>query len=172
MPPWTVNATESSQYHGVPADNPSYRYDRERGRFRTDSGDFLTDAAKVVGVAPVGATRTFVRLWDSDTERVVPANPAAGWARGDLIRGSQYVFVLTSIGPMYDPTNPQGWRYGSPASWRPGYSGEPGESCRPYGPDRVGRRWRFRVVPLDRSWRQRGEVTGCLHRFSDPKIRV
>lgn len=61
--------------------------------------------------ANFGRTRGFGRLWDADADGVTkPDLNVAGWERGDLIRGSQPAFVLTSLGPVYDPTNPAGWR--------------------------------------------------------------
>lgn len=60
----------------------------------------------------MGRTRGFVRLWDIDAEGIVKGSPPNAWQRGELVRRAQPVFVLTSMGPMYDPSDPSTWRPG------------------------------------------------------------
>lgn len=81
-------------------------------RYHQPSGRFIVPEADSQGVTLPGHTRSFVRLWDADTVEGVQKTPvpSAGWARGDIIRHSQPAFVLTSLGPMYDPSNPADWR--------------------------------------------------------------
>jgi len=108
---------DTSQYQGPPASNPALRYDPARARFLTASGDMITDAQTPIAEAKVGQTRAMVRLWDLEGGAVAPANPAAGWNRGQIVKGSQYVFVLTQLGPMRDPSDPAMRQ--KPAYWRP-----------------------------------------------------
>lgn len=89
------------------------RYDRARGRFLIAGTDYAKGTTNIPE-AKVGSTRSFVRLWDVDGGQVAPVSPSAGWQRGQIVRGSQYVFVLTAIGPMYDPTNPLQSHYTRP----------------------------------------------------------
>ena len=44
---------------------------------------------------------------------VAPANPKAGWGRGELVRAGQPAFVGTHPVPMYDPTDPSQWNPGN-----------------------------------------------------------
>lgn len=74
-----------------------------RGRFFADS-QYQSDGASF------GDTRGFGRLWDSDATLPETAPEMPGWERGTIIRRSQPVFVLTALGPVYDPSNPAGWR--------------------------------------------------------------
>lgn len=81
-------------------------------RYHQPSGRFYVSEADSQGVTMMGHTRSFARLWDADTEEGVQKTPVplAGWQRGAIIRSSQPAFVLTSLGPMYDPSNPADWR--------------------------------------------------------------
>lgn len=76
----------------------------QRGRFFADS-QYQSDGASF------GDTRGFGRLWDDGPE-IMPETEGEmpGWERGSIIRRSQPVFVLTALGPVYDPSNPAGWR--------------------------------------------------------------
>lgn len=76
----------------------------QRGRYFVSS-QYQSDGASF------GDTRGFGRLWDSDSVVETPADPT-GWERGSIIRRSQPVFVLTQLGPVWDPSNPAGWRPG------------------------------------------------------------
>ena len=80
-------------------------------RYHQPSGRFYAPAADSQGVTLPGHTRSFVRLWDADTVEGAYKTPVApaGWERGEIVRTSQPAFVLTSLGPMYDPTNPAEW---------------------------------------------------------------
>lgn len=44
---------------------------------------------------------------------VKPANPAAGFARGEIVRSGIPAFVGTHPVPMYDPTDPAQWNPGN-----------------------------------------------------------
>lgn len=78
-----------------------------RGRFFATS-QYTTESAQM------GDTRGFGRLWDVDNQGQMKGEvPQTGWSRGQIVRASQPVFVLTSLGPMYDVT-------ANPASWSPG----------------------------------------------------
>ncbi|MGH7483982.1 MAG: hypothetical protein ACREMY_00075 [bacterium] len=81
-------------------------------RYHAPTGRFYTAQADDQGVTLPGNTRTFVRMWDSDTVEGVQKSPVpfAGWQRGEIIRHAQPAFVLTSLGPMWDPSNPATWR--------------------------------------------------------------
>lgn len=74
-----------------------------RGRFFTSSQYTAEDAA-------FGDTRGFARLWDGEGAMVETAPEMPGWQRGQIMRTSQPVFVLTSLGPMLDKAGPAGWR--------------------------------------------------------------
>ncbi|HEV7535156.1 MAG TPA: hypothetical protein VGP90_05940 [Acidimicrobiia bacterium] len=74
-----------------------------RGRY------FATSQYSPAG-AGFGDTRGFGRLWDSDAALPETAQTMPGWERGSIVRQSQPVFVLTALGPMWDLTNPAGWR--------------------------------------------------------------
>lgn len=80
-------------------------------RYHQPSGRFTVAEADSQGVSDWTTTRTFVRTWDADTVEGVQKTPvpAAGWARGSVIRMGQPAFVLTSLGPMWDPTDPATW---------------------------------------------------------------
>ena len=65
--------------------------------FFSRGGELVLDPFAGVGGTLLGAA-------------IAPTDPHAGWQRGRLVRGSQYVFVLTKLGPMYDPTDPSTWR--------------------------------------------------------------
>jgi hypothetical protein len=108
------NYQDSSQYVGPPAENPALRWVPAQSRFLTAPAGLVGPQMKPQAEAMVGTSRTFVRLWDLEGEAVAPFNPAAGWQRGQLVRGSQYQFVLTSLGPMFDPSDPRTSHY-----WRP-----------------------------------------------------
>ena len=81
-------------------------------RYHQPSGRFFPAEADSQGVTLPGHTRTFVRLWHADEEDGVQKTPhaPAGWERGAIVRASQPAFVLTSLGPMWDPSNPADWR--------------------------------------------------------------
>lgn len=86
---------------------PSYGADRRGRYFATSQYEDET--------ANFGRTRGFGRLWDADADGQIKGDPGiAGWSRGELIRSGQPVFVLTSLGPVHDPTDlstyPQMWR--------------------------------------------------------------
>ncbi|MGH7484143.1 MAG: hypothetical protein ACREMY_00890 [bacterium] len=82
------------------------RFDQRTGRFAVIEGQ--------PGEAEAGTTRTFTRMWDSDNFEAKQPVPATGWVRGNLVKMSQPVVVLTSLGPMWDPSAPGTWHpYGA-----------------------------------------------------------
>lgn len=74
----------------------------KRGRFFSDSQYTYTDAG-------FGTSRGFGRLWAEDSVVETPEDPA-GWERGSIVRRSQPIFVLTSLGPSLDKAGPAAWR--------------------------------------------------------------
>lgn len=83
------------------------RYDRRTGLFAIAQADVEPDPAG----GPMGM-RGFVRTWDVDAEGVTKGAPLNSWSRGELVRSGQPIFVLTSLGPVYDPSAPNTWRPG------------------------------------------------------------
>lgn len=85
-------------------------YSVSRARYFVAGKDYANGTVSIPQ-ASVGSTRTFVRLWDADA-----STPSGGkstlqggmWQRGEIIRGAQPIFVLTSLGPMLDPSLPAG----------------------------------------------------------------
>ena len=81
-------------------------------RYHQPSGRFIAAQADSEGVTLPGHTRSFVRTWDADTVEGVQKTPVpmAGWQRGSIIRMGSPTIVLSSLGPMWDPTDPATWR--------------------------------------------------------------
>lgn len=81
-------------------------------RYHQPSGRFYAPAADTEGVTLPGHTRSFVRTWDADCPEGVYKTPvpAAGWQRGSIVRMGQPVVVLTTLGPVWDPSDPATWR--------------------------------------------------------------
>ncbi len=98
----------------------SFAFDANNAMFATRAALYFLNKTVTEGIPPKSLALTrgflmgFTRLWDTDalgsSKSTLPTN---GWARGDIVRSSQPVFVLTQLGPMYDVTK-------QPASWRPG----------------------------------------------------
>lgn len=77
-----------------------------RGRY------FVTSQYSQDG-APFGDTRGFSRLWDLDGVGSPKSTiPSASWSRGQLVRSSQPMFVLTQLGPSLEMAGPAAWRPG------------------------------------------------------------
>lgn len=77
-----------------------------RGRYFISS-QYATDGAAF------GDTRGFSRLWDLDGAGSPKTTvPSASWSRGELVRSSQPMFVLTQLGPPLEMAGPAGWRPG------------------------------------------------------------
>jgi hypothetical protein len=75
-------------------------------------GRYFQSTQYPTGATQMGDTRGFSRLWDEDS-MVEPAGDPTGWGRGQIVRSSQPMFLLTQLGPMYDVA-------ARPESWRPG----------------------------------------------------